>query len=319
MNSGSNALRGDVTVLFGETNQQLKLGLRQALRAAGYTRLREVSADTDVRSFLALDYPDIAILDVGLPGDIATTTRDLRHARLGINPFVPTILTSWVGEADIIRKLLNTGADEILLKPLSVAALMERIDSLVLRRKPYLATQDYIGPDRRGGRADPNAPDVNLIHPPNTLKAKLEGHPLSKEDLLAQIQQSNVAMQEQRLMRDIARVSNLSQAVADALSDGRRDQKLFAELDQLVFLGRDLGLQIKGTPFAQVLPVMESLSRTAAALRDGLPELDEKRVKLLPSLADAVSTAVGSPEARRYIAEIAAMVRLAKPSSKAPG
>ena len=148
MSSSSANNLADVTILLGETNIQLKAGMRQALRAQGYVRIREAQSGTDVRSIMALDLPDLAILDAGMPGDIGPLIRELRQGRVGVNPFVPIILTSWVGEAELIRRLLNSGADEILLKPLSIAALLERITSLVQRRKPFLATQDYVGPDR---------------------------------------------------------------------------------------------------------------------------------------------------------------------------
>ena len=314
MPSDSNATRSDVLILFGETNQQVKSGLRHALRQQGYVKIKDVLNESDLRAGFFGELPDIAIIDYSLSGDIVGAVRELRQGRVGINPYVPMILTSWTAEADIIRKLLNSGADEILLKPLAPNALFERINSLVTRRKPYLTAGDYVGPDRRGGRADPNAPDVNLIHPPNTLKAKIEGHPLSREELLGQIQAAQVGMAEQRISRDVARIANLSKAIQEALEQGRRDQKLFSELDQLVFLGRDLKAQLADTQFAQVLPILDSLQKAATELRDGLPNLEAKKVHLLPPLSEAISAVIGSPEARRHIAEIVQMMKQAKPA-----
>jgi DNA-binding response OmpR family regulator len=301
--------RAGVIFMFGETNSQLKGGLRQALRAEGYLKIREVASAADARAATEIDSPDIAVLDGSLAGDMVALVRDIRHGRAGLNPYIPIILTSWSAEADAIRRMMNSGADEILLKPLSVAALIERVNSMISRRKPYLATNDYVGPDRRGGRVDANAPDVVLIHPPNTFKAKIEGNPISREELADLIRQSQVGMQEQRLTRDLARVGNLSRAIQEAYDSRRRDQKLFSELDQLVFLGRDLKAQIANTPFSQVLPVLDSLFKTATDLRDNLPELDEKKIKLLQPLADAIVAVIGSPQARQHIAEIVSMMK----------
>jgi len=179
----------------------------------------------------------------------------------------------------------------------------------VSRRKPYLATQDYVGPDRRGGREDPNAPGVALIHPPNTLRAKLEGRPLTRDDLGAQVRATQLAMAEQRLGRDVARVINLTKAVDQAGIDGRRDGKLVSELDQLAQLGRDLAVQVTDTPLESLIPILSNLRRTAEALRDALPGLDLTRVKLLLPMGEAVSAAMGSAEARRRVIEVAAALK----------
>jgi hypothetical protein len=58
---------------------------------------------------------------------------------------------------------------------------------------------------------------------------------------------------------------------------------------------------------------LDSLQKTATELRDKLPNLEERKVKLLPPLAEAISAVIGSPEARRHIAEIVQMMKQAKP------
>jgi len=305
--------RGDVLVVFGETNIQLKGGLRYSLRKEGYSNIKDVYDDREARAAMRGETPDILVLDAALSGDIIRLIRDVRAGKTGPNSFVPVILTSWSAEADAIKNMLSCGADEILLKPFAAGALFERIHSLVSRRKPYLATQDYIGPDRRGGRVDPNAPNIPLIHPPNTLKAKLDGKPISREELAHLVQAARVSMVEQRIARDTARLVNLSRAVEDAAQQGRRDQKLFSELDQLAVLGVDLGRNISETPYSQVAPILMNLSKTAVDLRDHLPELDEKKAKLLLPLAEAVSAVIGSEEARKYIADVVAMMKDVKP------
>ena len=81
-----------------------------------------------------------------------------------------------------------------------------------------------------------------------------------------------------------------------------------------MFLGRDLKAQLADTQFAQVLPILDSLQKAATELRDGLPNLEAKKVHLLPPLSEAISAVIGSPEARRHIAEIVQMMKQAKPA-----
>ena len=84
-------------------------------------------------------------------GSVCSTIKELRHNETGRNPFVPVIVTTWEPDRDLVEKIADSGADALLVKPFSPWQLIERIDCLANRRKPFVVTAERIGPDRRKG------------------------------------------------------------------------------------------------------------------------------------------------------------------------
>lgn len=56
---------------------------------------------------------------------------------------------TWGPPPELIREIVDAGADDILLHPTSRNLLKERIDTLTLDREPFVVSARYIGPDRR--------------------------------------------------------------------------------------------------------------------------------------------------------------------------
>lgn len=87
--------RGEVRILFGDPGQGTRRLYRQALVAAGYTHLREFDSLKGFADLLAVAQPDLVFMDTEMPGgDAAALIRDLRYNRLGVNPFLPVVMTT---------------------------------------------------------------------------------------------------------------------------------------------------------------------------------------------------------------------------------
>ena len=56
---------------------------------------------------------------------------------------------TWDPAPELIREIVDAGADDILLQPTSRNLLKERIDTLTFDRKPFVVSARHIGPDRR--------------------------------------------------------------------------------------------------------------------------------------------------------------------------
>src|SRR3546814_14122110 len=59
-------------------------------------------------------------------GDACAMVQAIRHNQLGSNPFVPIIFTTWEADADVVRRVVDRGADDPLIKPLSTEISEER-------------------------------------------------------------------------------------------------------------------------------------------------------------------------------------------------
>ena len=102
---------------------------------------------------------------------------------------------------------LLAGVDDVLTKPLSPAAVAQRMLRLAAARKPFVAASGYMGPIRaQMGRA---FRDVSQFEAPNALKAALAGESL--EDLM-----SDPAFEQARDRLTILRLESCTRLVAAA-------------------------------------------------------------------------------------------------------
>jgi DNA-binding response OmpR family regulator len=99
-----------------------------ALTQAGFVVVKATDVPTAKRAF-ADETPDLAILDVNLPGgsgfDICKSLR--QHSR------VPIMMLTARGEEEDVVRALDLGADDYLTKPFSPRTLLARVRALLRR------------------------------------------------------------------------------------------------------------------------------------------------------------------------------------------
>lgn len=195
--------------------------VRDILRALGILNSRECKTIDEAADMVTVRDPDLLILD-SEAGDEAVNQviRDIRASRLGTNPFAVIIVLTWERDEAKIWNTLNAGADDLIAKPLSVKLIGDRIENLVRSRKRFVATTDYIGPDRRGGERQ-NSGDPEPIVVPNALRYKALGDEEARCDRETMRQaRLNVGLQRlQRMTGELARIATMIEQDLDR-SDG---------------------------------------------------------------------------------------------------
>ncbi len=117
---------------------------------------------------------DVLVCDVDLPGiDFHQMVQDIRHGRLGGNPFLILIATAQPVVAADVSRVLASGVDDLLIKPIAAEMLVRRLAAFVEGRDPFAITDSYVGPDRRGNRRDQGLGGDASMEVPNTLHSKL--------------------------------------------------------------------------------------------------------------------------------------------------
>jgi two-component system, OmpR family, phosphate regulon response regulator PhoB len=102
-------------------------------------RVSAAASGDEGLDLIAEDPPDLVLLDWMLPGTSGIEVCRRLKARRGQGAVMPVLMLSARGEeADRIRGL-DTGADDYLVKPYSVAELMARIRAHLRRTKPLAA------------------------------------------------------------------------------------------------------------------------------------------------------------------------------------
>ena len=125
---------------------------RSALYALGCRQIEMVANLRDLNE--ALDQRP-RIWRFARPGvgeaELCHTIQQLRQDRESSNPFVIIIITAWAISASLSTEISKSGADGVIVRPFSAGLLEQRIRAHVFRRRRFIVSAHYVGPERRGG------------------------------------------------------------------------------------------------------------------------------------------------------------------------
>lgn len=144
---------------------------RASLYSLGFRRIETVGTIDAFVECIRRRPPDLALCETqGSDAAVCETIQSLRQGAAIYNPFIVIIATAWEQTNALVSRVLQSGADDLLLRPFSTAMLEARIRSHIERRKSFVITSDYVGPDRRRDTSRPST--VGMFDPPNSLRMK---------------------------------------------------------------------------------------------------------------------------------------------------
>ena len=284
-----------VDLLIVDGKKHNRNSLRHVLNDLSFCEIRYSSDLASVQTEFEKRMPDFMIADSNLPdGSVAKLITDVRHQLLGANPFLPIMVMTWDPAPELIRKMVDAGADDILLQPTSRNLLKERIDTLTFNRKPFIVAAHYIGPDRRSKPRN-EAQTVPLIEVPNTLNACATGRVnLVKQDraIYNMIQEVN----DQKLYRNALHIDHTVQQVRPILDMNRPDKTIQIHFREILFTAEDMARRVINTPHRHISKLCVSLISVVTRLKQSPGEWESKDVRLLPKLSTAIKLAFDDME-----------------------
>ena len=176
----------DVDVYLGEPNEQVRESMRAMMRGEGFRRTRTFARMDDLLNAIKEAPPDLLIAADDIDATLFDTIRDIRHFKIGRNPFIMITLMVRAESDDAVKRAILAGADDVMIKPVSPGKLLERIAYLTHNRLPFIATTDYVGPERRRQTDRPSK--IRQLNVVNTFKAKLDGRRLSQAELAREVE-----------------------------------------------------------------------------------------------------------------------------------
>jgi DNA-binding response OmpR family regulator len=210
--------------------------------------------------------PDLLLLEVtGAEGEVCQFAQSIRQGEVGNNPFIVIIVTTWRRDGTVVGKVINSGADDLVARPISTQMLGDRIASQIERRKGFAVTFDYIGPDRR---RDPARRGGECLEVPNSLRLRtIAGIPTEVAD--------------RQVFEDIA--------LGKQLLDGRKVRR---DANQLCTQWRILEQRQHGT--RDFFDTVTRVAQIASELKRRLPaEEQDVAGRLCTAIVDS-SSALGS-------------------------
>jgi DNA-binding response OmpR family regulator len=213
--------------------------------------------------------PDIALCEAqGQAEDLCALIQQMRQGGAGYNPFIVIIVTAWDKNTALINRVVSSGADDLLLRPFSTALLGQRIETHVDRRKGFVITTEYVGPDRR--RDNSRASNVELFDPPNSLKMKAKDR-LSSDEIARRLDLELKTAREkltiEKLRRDSFQVCILWRLLQDQpLLAGKPP----ADLLKLQMLAKSIEDRTRGTEFEPAMEWCQSVFASGEGLAAGV-------------------------------------------------
>ncbi len=295
---------GNIGVFLVDGDASARQAVRHILFNEG---CRDISLGDDCKEVVEVlnqNDPDLIIAELRLPdGNFAAMTQKIRRGELGHNPFVPVILVVAEGEdPKAVKAALDLGVDDILPKPISNQNLMARINRMVDKRRPFVVTEDYVGPKRVQDE------DAKIIDAPNHFGRKAKGEKIGfmdKEMDVAAAEEDVKGVRLQFIGDDIAL---MIETIAPRLEKGEFDEELKNTLARIVSEAVRAQGQLENTRYEHVARLCSTLSGVAGQLRSGGTDGgDPRRAMLLRPLAKAIQVGfaggISSEEAAKIIVQ----------------
>ena len=135
--------------LVVDDNAHMRVIVVTLLHALGVGEAKQASDGAEARTLLTEWRPDLIVIDQNMRPVCGTEfTRALRRAPDTCFD-TPIIMLTAHTERGMVVAARDAGIDEILAKPISAKALMQRLHAVTHERRGFVRTADYIGPDRR--------------------------------------------------------------------------------------------------------------------------------------------------------------------------
>ncbi|MBT5674710.1 MAG: hypothetical protein HOJ07_03405 [Rhodospirillaceae bacterium] len=263
----------DVEVVLFSPVQNTRRVIRDAVHGAGFRRVNVVNSLDKLRRAVRETEFDMLVLEAKehIEG-VCEHIRDIRHGRLGKNPYLVITVITWKPDDTTIRKFVDVGADDIITMPISIGAVTHRVDHIVENRQKFIATSRYVGPDRRdpGRKQDPSDPGGFEV--PNGVRFKATGDDSAKVDY-EKIERANRIVREHRLRRSTLRFDHFAAKLERFIKQKPGEslpRKELAEMNELVgYIVRET----EGDPRSEILELVGSLQKIMnEAAMDGHPE-----------------------------------------------
>lgn len=275
------------TVLLFDPKHNIRRQTRSVLNIIGFWDIADFDTlESAVQAAVSRRFDLYVLATEGASDGVAKVVKKIRHGKLGSDPFVPILLTSWNGSLRQVEAIIESGADDLLIHPFATTHMLERVKILSHVRKPFVMTDSYIGPDRR--RADVREDDKGVVKVPNALQAAVEERP--------ELGPSPDAVEETLLRLERVKIRNIARRIWWIANDLTKN---FGKPGFDGYLEKQLTVLLRSTDSftdalklhdAQYLPTLNAAVVKIAAGMQGKP-INESSIQLLEETSLALRVA----------------------------
>lgn len=274
-----------VDSLIAIDNSSIKRSIYNSLHSVGLTKIIDSINHNEIDSKLKKSSLDLIIATSEINNFfIGNLVSSIRNGIYEYNLFPIIIILSNIADRDYVKKLVNSGPDDILLLPISTEQLLYRLDTLAHRRRPFVVTHDYSGPDRRR-KPRSGEEKIPLIEVPNPLLTKSTGQniELMHRRSIATARQLNLL----KVNRYAVQINWLETALRQAHTDNPANIAIFhSYFIRLKALCNDIRQRVHVYPQSGITISIDGLENTIVRLNGKRTPLEPQELNELEDVSN---------------------------------
>jgi|GEM_PF-658165 len=242
-----------------------------------------------LRSLMTETTPDLIVLGADVSTDVFDFVRDIRHSKLGNNPFL--MITTLVDNDQIaaVKQAMQAGTDDIIVKPLKEEALLQRLRRITVNRQAFVVTSDYLGPDRRAKNRPSSIRRIQVL---NTMLEKANGHDIQVEEVKAAVEGSMNEVLHARLDSNSYRLGFVCHIIIDAYETKTITPDVKDKILVLVDVLRDAAKTAERINEGELGLLCGSLAKQVEEIAERYDNPSERDIKMIQKLTRAVMMVV---------------------------
>ncbi len=194
---------------------------------------------------------------------------------------------------EALERAIEAGVDDIIIKPVTAERVQERLKLVTFHRRPFIATDSYLGPERKN---EESAARVRRIPVINTLFEKVSGREMDKFTLKAAVEGSLQKVLQAQLDSQSFRLGEVCERLVLAYDTGSITNEVQADLMMLADVLKDASGVAERLKDIQLSGLCISLAENVNQIADHYAEPTEKEVDLIRKVTMAFKMAMKAPE-----------------------
>lgn len=133
-----------------DDNPHMRAILRSILDGLGVSQIMECSDGATALTTLRKWPADIVIVDYQMaPVDGVEFTYLVRNSADSPDPYLPIIMVTGYADKTRVYQARDSGVTEIIVKPITPQAVIDRLNYVIFKPRPFIRADGYFGPCRR--------------------------------------------------------------------------------------------------------------------------------------------------------------------------
>jgi len=280
------------TVYIGEKNYAARQQLRDLFLAQGLKQIVCHATIANLRDLVAEMPPDLLVLSDDFDPGIYDLVREIRFQKLGDNPFMLISMLVNPSRRDALARAIEAGVDDIIIKPVSAERVKERLQLVTFHRRPFVASDGYVGPERKTEEGIVRSRPIPVI---NTLFEKVNGRDMDKFALKAAVEGSLQKVLQAQLDSQSFRLGEVCERLVQAYDTGAITEEVQADLMMLADVLKDASGVAQRLKDTQLAGLCISLAENVSQIADHYDTPSTKEVDLIRKVTMAFKMAMKAP------------------------